>query len=61
MRLVFTKAYGGVSVFGVGENTCEGNDLYMKMKESGVTNEQNIAEFKAVLVYSQMNEPSKLI
>lgn len=50
-----------MSVFGVGENTCEGNDLYMKMKESGVTNEQNIAEFKAVLVYSQMNEPSKLI
>ncbi|KAH0988208.1 hypothetical protein GBA52_015385 [Prunus armeniaca] len=39
------KAHGGVSVFGgVGERTREGNDLYMEMKESGVINEQNIAE-----------------
>ncbi|KAK8945597.1 hypothetical protein KSP40_PGU017945 [Platanthera guangdongensis] len=39
------KAHGGVSVFGgVGERTCEGNDLYMEMKESGVINEKNIAE-----------------
>uniref|UniRef100_A0A452YKK8 H(+)-transporting two-sector ATPase n=1 Tax=Aegilops tauschii subsp. strangulata TaxID=200361 RepID=A0A452YKK8_AEGTS len=31
------KAQGGVSVFGgVGEQTREGNDLYMEMKESGV-------------------------
>ena len=39
------KAHGGVSVFGgVGDRTCEGNDLYMEMKESGVTNEENIAD-----------------
>ncbi|KAF3621096.1 hypothetical protein FXO38_31983 [Capsicum annuum] len=35
----------------------EGNDLYMKMKESGVINEENIAESKVALVYGQMNEP----
>ncbi|KAF8380769.1 hypothetical protein HHK36_028259 [Tetracentron sinense] len=53
------KAHGGVSVFGgVGERTREGNDLYMEMKESGVINEQNIAESKVALVYGQMNEPS---
>ncbi|KAJ9671096.1 hypothetical protein PVL29_027203 [Vitis rotundifolia] len=52
------KARGGVSVFGgVGERTREGNDLYMKMKESGVINEQNISESKVALVYGQMNEP----
>ncbi|KAL2935204.1 ATP synthase subunit beta chloroplastic [Bienertia sinuspersici] len=52
------KAHGGVSVFGgVGERTREGNDLYMKMKESGVINEQNIPEPKVALVYGQMNEP----
>ncbi|MFS7955053.1 ATP synthase subunit beta [Helianthus anomalus] len=52
------KAHGGVSVFsGVGERTREGNDLYMEMKESGVINEQNIAESKVALVYGQMNEP----
>ncbi|KAI7979975.1 hypothetical protein LOK49_Contig214G00008 [Camellia lanceoleosa] len=52
------KAHGGVSVFGgVGERTGEGNDLYMEMKESGVINEQNIAESKVALVYGQMNEP----
>ncbi|CAN2059117.1 unnamed protein product [Malus fusca] len=51
-------AHGGVSVFGgVGERTREGNDLYMEMKESGVINEQNIAESKVALVYGQMNEP----
>ena len=32
------KAHGGVSVFGVGERTREGNDLYEEMKESGVIN-----------------------
>ncbi|KAD4180286.1 hypothetical protein E3N88_28877 [Mikania micrantha] len=53
-----TKAHGGVSVFGgVGGRTREGNDLYMEMKESGVINEQNIAESKVALVYGQMNEP----
>ncbi|PHT39375.1 ATP synthase subunit beta, chloroplastic [Capsicum baccatum] len=52
------KAHGGVSVFGgVGERTREGNDLYMEMKESGVINEENIAESKVALVYGQMNEP----
>ncbi|XP_058216937.1 ATP synthase subunit beta, chloroplastic-like [Rhododendron vialii] len=50
------KAHGGVSVFGgVGER--EGNDLYKEMKETGVINEQNIAESKVALVYGQMNEP----
>ncbi|PHT97482.1 ATP synthase subunit beta, chloroplastic [Capsicum chinense] len=53
-----TKAHGGVSIFGgVGERTREGNDLYMEMKESGVINEENIAESKVALVYGQMNEP----
>ncbi|KAF4360005.1 hypothetical protein F8388_004512 [Cannabis sativa] len=52
------KAHGGVSVFGgVGERTCEGNDLYMEMKESGIINGQNITESKVTLVYGQMNEP----
>ncbi|MCL7031204.1 hypothetical protein MKW94_029009 [Papaver nudicaule] len=52
------KAHGGVSVFGgVGERTREGNDLYMEIKESGVINEQNLAESKVALVYGQMNEP----
>ncbi|GJZ55795.1 ATP synthase beta subunit, partial [Tanacetum coccineum] len=52
------KAHGGVYVFGgVGEQTREGNDLYMEMKESGVINEKNIAESKVALVYGQMNEP----
>ncbi|CAN6454652.1 unnamed protein product [Victoria cruziana] len=51
------KTHGGVSIFGgVGEHTCEGNDLYMEMKESGVINEENIAESKVALVYGQMNE-----
>ncbi|MDG2835062.1 F0F1 ATP synthase subunit beta, partial [Vibrio parahaemolyticus] len=50
--------HSGYSVFaGVGERTREGNDLYMEMKESGVINEQNIAESKVALVYGQMNEP----
>jgi F-type H+-transporting ATPase subunit beta len=52
------KAHGGVSVFGgVGERTREGNDLYEEMKESGVINENNLAESKVALVYGQMNEP----
>ncbi|KAJ0525688.1 putative H(+)-transporting two-sector ATPase [Helianthus annuus] len=29
----------------------------LEMKESGVINEQNIAESKVALVYGQMNEP----
>ncbi|PHU13705.1 ATP synthase subunit beta, chloroplastic [Capsicum chinense] len=48
----------GVSIFGgVSERTGGGNNLYMKMKESGVINEENIAESKVALVYCQMNEP----
>src|SRR5918999_1786598 len=43
--------HGGVSVFaGVGERTCEGNDLWLEMTESGVID-------KVALVYGQMNEP----
>ena len=53
------EAHGGVSVFsGVGERTREENDLYMEMNESGVINEQNVAESKVALVYGQMIEPS---
>jgi len=52
------KAHGGVSVFGgVGERTREGNDLYCEMKESGVINENKLADSKVALVYGQMNEP----
>jgi len=51
------KTHGGVCVFGrVSERTREGNDLYMEMKESGIINEQNIAESKVTLIYGQMNE-----
>ncbi|KAG8477877.1 hypothetical protein CXB51_027495 [Gossypium anomalum] len=51
------KAHEGVSVYdGVCERTREGNDLYMEMKESGVINEQNLAESKVALVYGQMNK-----
>ncbi|KAN0105194.1 P-loop containing nucleoside triphosphate hydrolase protein, partial [Russula decolorans] len=33
------KAHGGFSIFcGVGERTCEGNDLYHEMIETGVIN-----------------------
>ncbi|KAI7742221.1 LOW QUALITY PROTEIN: hypothetical protein M8C21_005812 [Ambrosia artemisiifolia] len=47
-----TKAHEGVPIFGgVGERTREGNDRYMEMKESGVINDQNIAESKVALVY----------
>ena len=42
----------------MGECTQEGNYLYMEMKDSKVTNEENISESKVrLLVYSQMNEP----
>ncbi|MGX9931785.1 F0F1 ATP synthase subunit beta [Virgibacillus salarius] len=45
------QEHGGISVFaGVGERTCEGNDLYYEMKDSGV-----IA--KTAMVFGQMNEP----
>jgi F-type H+-transporting ATPase subunit beta len=43
--------HGGFSVFaGVGERTREGNDLWLKMKSSGVLE-------KTALVFGQMNEP----
>lgn len=52
------KAHGGYSVFaGVGERTREGNDLYHEMIESGVIDDKNPENSKAVLVYGQMNEP----
>lgn len=53
MELIHNIAteHGGVSVFGgVGERTREGNDLWLKMKESGVLS-------KTCLVFGQMNEP----
>ncbi|MEM8549214.1 MAG: F0F1 ATP synthase subunit beta [Verrucomicrobiota bacterium] len=52
------KAHGGYSVFaGVGERSREGNDLYWEMSESGVIDQENIANSKVALVYGQMNEP----
>ena len=51
------KVHGGYSVFaGVGERTCEGNDLYHEMVESGVINLKDAAS-KVALVYGQMNKP----
>src|ERR1700694_3314146 len=45
------KGHGGRSVFcGVGERTREGNDLYLRMKESNVLD-------SVALIYGQMNEP----
>ena len=39
------KARRSVSIFkGVGEQTCESNDLYMETKELGLNNEENIAK-----------------
>merc|ERR1712083_772864 len=48
---------GSFCIWGVGERTREGNDLYMEMKESGVINENNLPESKVALCYGQMNEP----
>ena len=39
------------------ERTRKGNDLYCKMKESRIINENNLDHFKVALVYGQMNEP----
>jgi F-type H+-transporting ATPase subunit beta len=51
------KQHGGVSVFtGVGERTREGNDLWLEMKESKLSDGNSVLS-KAVLVYGQMNEP----
>jgi F-type H+-transporting ATPase subunit beta len=50
------KQHGGVSVFGgVGERTREGNDLWLEMQESKLSNGDSVLS-KAVLVYGQMNE-----
>ena len=51
--------HGGYSVFaGVGERTREGNDLYHEMLEAKVLRTSgNWEEFKAALIYGQMNEP----
>jgi F-type H+-transporting ATPase subunit beta len=51
------KQHGGVSVFGgVGERTREGNDLWLEMQKSKLSDGQSVLS-KAVLVYGQMNEP----
>jgi F-type H+/Na+-transporting ATPase subunit beta len=51
------KQHGGVSVFGgVGERTREGNDLWLEMKKSKLSDGQPVIS-KTVLVYGQMNEP----
>jgi F-type H+-transporting ATPase subunit beta len=51
------KRHGGVSVFGgVGERTREGNDLWLDMQESKLSDGSPVLS-KSVLVYGQMNEP----
>ena len=50
--------HGGVSVFGgVGERTREGNDLWVEMQESGVSNIEDREKSRAALIYGQMTEP----
>ena len=52
------KEHGGYSVFGgVGERTREGNDLWHKMRDSGVINADDPSKSRAALVFGQMNEP----
>ena len=52
------KTHWGYSLFaGVGERSREGNDLYHEMSDSGVIDQENIANSKVALVYGQMNEP----
>jgi F-type H+-transporting ATPase subunit beta len=51
------KQHGGVSVFGgVGERTREGNDLYVEMQESKLSDGNPVLS-RTALVYGQMNEP----
>jgi F-type H+-transporting ATPase subunit beta len=51
------KQHGGVAVFGgVGERTREGNDLYLEMQESKLSDGQPVIS-RTALVYGQMNEP----
>ncbi|CAN5122262.1 F0F1 ATP synthase subunit beta [soil metagenome] len=52
------QGHGGRSVFaGVGERTREGTDLWLEFKESGLINDDDLAESSVALVYGQMNEP----
>ncbi|MFH0899737.1 MAG: F0F1 ATP synthase subunit beta [Pseudomonadota bacterium] len=51
------KKHGGLSVFGgVGERTREGNDLWVEMQESKLSDGSSVLS-KTALVYGQMNEP----
>src|SRR5262249_584716 len=51
------KQHGGVSVLGgVGERTREGNDLYLEMQESKLSDGNPVIS-RTALVYGQMNEP----
>jgi F-type H+/Na+-transporting ATPase subunit beta len=51
------KEHGGVSVFGgVGERSREGNDLYLEMQHTKLSDGSPVLS-KTVLVYGQMNEP----
>ncbi len=51
------KQHGGVSVFGgVGERSREGNDLWLEMQHTKLSDGQPVLS-KTVLVYGQMNEP----
>ena len=51
------KQHGGVSVFGgVGERTREGNDLWVEMQESKMSDGQSVLS-RTCLVFGQMNEP----
>jgi F-type H+-transporting ATPase subunit beta len=51
------KQHGGVSVFGgVGERSREGNDLWLEMQKSKLSDGNTVLS-KTALVYGQMNEP----
>jgi len=51
------KEHGGVSVFGgVGERSREGNDLWLDMQHSKLSDGSTVLS-KTALVYGQMNEP----
>jgi F-type H+/Na+-transporting ATPase subunit beta len=51
------KQHGGVSVFGgVGERSREGNDLWLEMQHTKLSDGASVLS-KTVLVFGQMNEP----
>ncbi len=51
------KQHGGVSVFGgVGERSREGNDLWLEMQHTKLSDGNSVLS-KTVLVFGQMNEP----